>query len=80
MLDVADLTDLSSSCLQSNISPPPAIRRIALIYDAKLPFDRNVMSGVASYVRESRNFNIYIEENPVSIPAGPHRPFSRPPF
>ncbi len=66
MLDVADLTDLSSSCLQSNISPPRATRRIALIYDAKLPFERNVMSGVAGYVRESRNFNIYIEENPVS--------------
>ena len=66
MLDVADLADISPASLQSDVSPSRGIRRIALIYDAKLPFDRNVMSGVASYVRESGNFNIYIEENPVS--------------
>jgi LacI family transcriptional regulator len=66
MLDVADLADISSRCLQPNLLPIGGIRRIALIYEAKLPFDRNVMSGVASYVREVGRFNIYIEENPVS--------------
>ena len=66
MLDVADLADTPPTSLRSDVMPSNGIRRIALIYDAKLPFDRNVMSGVANYVRESRNFNIYIEENPVS--------------
>ena len=67
MLDVANLADISPAHLCNPRSRRhAAIRRIALIYDAKLPFDRNVMSGVASYVRESGKFNIYIEENPVS--------------
>ena len=66
MLDVANLADISPASLQPEIAPSRGLSRIALIYDAKLPFDRNVMSGVASYVRESGNFNIYIEENPVS--------------
>jgi hypothetical protein len=44
---------------------PPALCQPP-VQNAVLPFDRNLMSGVASYVQESRNFNIYIEENPVS--------------
>jgi LacI family transcriptional regulator len=66
MLHISDIADISSGCVESNVSPSRCTRRIALIYDAQLPFDRNVMSGVASYLRESGEFNIYIEENPLS--------------
>jgi LacI family transcriptional regulator len=40
-----------------------AIRRVALIYDATLAYDLKVMAGVAAYIQEKANFNIYIEEN-----------------
>ena len=66
MLHISDIADISSGCVESNVSPSRCARRIALIYDAQLPFDRNVMSGVASYLRDSGEFNIYIEENPLS--------------
>ena len=39
------------------------LRRVALIYDAKAPYDLKVMSGIARYVHEGAKFNIYIEEN-----------------
>jgi len=43
--------------------PSPASRRVALIYDAKLPYDVKVMSGVAAYLQRSESpWNIYIEE------------------
>jgi len=43
--------------------PQPAARRVALIYDAKLPYDVKVMSGVAAYLqRNASPWNIFIEE------------------
>jgi len=39
------------------------IRRVALIYDARLVYDLKVMMGVASYIQERPQFSIYIEEN-----------------
>ena len=39
------------------------MRRVALIYDARLTYDLKVMTGVAYYMRERRSFNVYIEEN-----------------
>jgi LacI family transcriptional regulator len=41
----------------------PRIRQVALIYDAKLPYDVKVMTGVAAYLREKGNWDVYIEEN-----------------
>jgi LacI family transcriptional regulator len=38
-------------------------RRVALIYDATLPYDLKVISGIARYVQESAELNIYIEED-----------------
>jgi LacI family transcriptional regulator len=38
-------------------------RRVALIYDAKLPYDLKVISGIARYVQEGAELNIYIEED-----------------
>jgi LacI family transcriptional regulator len=39
------------------------IRQVALIYDAKLPYDVKVMTGVAAYLRAKGNWDVYIEEN-----------------
>jgi LacI family transcriptional regulator len=39
------------------------IRRVALIYDARLVYDLKVMMGVASYIQERPQFSVYIEEN-----------------
>jgi LacI family transcriptional regulator len=39
------------------------IRRIALLYDARSAYDLKVMTGVAAYLRETPNYNVYIEEN-----------------
>lgn len=39
------------------------MRRVALIYDARLAYDLKVMAGVAAFIRECANFNVYIEEN-----------------
>jgi LacI family transcriptional regulator len=39
------------------------MRRVALIYDAKLPYDLKVISGIARYVQEGAELNIYIEED-----------------
>ena len=39
------------------------MRRVALIYDAKAPYDLKVISGIARYVQEGAEFNIYIEED-----------------
>jgi LacI family transcriptional regulator len=41
----------------------PHIRRIALIYDARLAYDVKVMTGVASYVQQSTKWSVYIEED-----------------
>jgi LacI family transcriptional regulator len=38
-------------------------RRVALIYDAKLPYDVEVMSGVAAYVQKNVQWDIYIVES-----------------
>jgi LacI family transcriptional regulator len=38
-------------------------RRVALIYDAKLPYDLKVISGIAHYVQEGADLNIYMEED-----------------
>ncbi len=37
-------------------------RQVALIYDATLPYDVKVIEGVAAYVHEVGNWNVYIEE------------------
>jgi LacI family transcriptional regulator len=37
-------------------------RRVALIYDATLPADVKVMSGVASYLQQGSPWSVYIEE------------------
>jgi LacI family transcriptional regulator len=42
---------------------PDRTRRVALIYDAKLPYDLKVISGIARYVQEGADLNIYIEED-----------------
>jgi LacI family transcriptional regulator len=39
------------------------MRRVALIYDAKLPYDLKVISGIARYMHERGGFIIYIEED-----------------
>jgi LacI family transcriptional regulator len=39
------------------------MRRVALIYDAKLPYDLKVISGVALYMQEGADFITYIEED-----------------
>jgi LacI family transcriptional regulator len=44
----------------------PKSRRVALIYDAKLPYDVKVMSGVAAYIQRTADWNVYIEENALS--------------
>jgi LacI family transcriptional regulator len=45
------------------IAMPDRTRRVALIYDAKLPYDLKVISGIARYVQEGAELNIYIEED-----------------
>jgi LacI family transcriptional regulator len=42
---------------------PDRTRRVALIYDAKLPYDLKVISGIARYAQEGADLNIYIEED-----------------
>jgi len=39
------------------------MRRVALIYDARLRYDLKVVSGVARYIQEGADLNIYIEED-----------------
>ncbi len=39
------------------------MRRIALVYDARMAYDLKVMTGVAAYLQERSVFNVYIEEN-----------------
>lgn len=38
------------------------MRNVTLIYDATLPSDQKVIEGVATYVQEVGNWNVYIEE------------------
>jgi LacI family transcriptional regulator len=40
-----------------------SIRKIALIYDATVAYDLKVMTGVAAYLQEGADYNIFIEEN-----------------
>jgi LacI family transcriptional regulator len=44
------------------MTPRSKSRRVALIYDATLPYDVKVMSGVAAYLQQGSPWNIYIEE------------------
>ena len=39
------------------------MRHVALIYNAALPYDCKVMTGVAAYLREGAPWNVYIEES-----------------
>jgi len=39
------------------------MHKVALIYDAKLPYDLKVISGIARYMHEGADFITYIEEN-----------------
>lgn len=39
------------------------IRHVALIYDATRAYDLKVMTGVAAYLQEGADWNVYIEEN-----------------
>lgn len=39
------------------------MQHVALIYDAKLPYDLKFMSGVARYIQEGAEFIIYTEED-----------------
>lgn len=39
------------------------LKQVAVIYDAKLRYDVKVIEGVAAYVREVADWDIYIEEN-----------------
>jgi LacI family transcriptional regulator len=40
-----------------------SFRKIALIYDATVAYDLKVMTGVAAYLQEGVDYNVYIEEN-----------------
>jgi LacI family transcriptional regulator len=42
---------------------PRPSRKIALVYDARLAYDLKVMSGVASFLQEKRDYSVFIEEN-----------------
>ena len=37
------------------------MRRVALIYDATHIYDLKVMAGVAAYIHEGADFNVYVE-------------------
>jgi LacI family transcriptional regulator len=39
------------------------VRHVAVIYDAKLPYDVKVVTGIAAYAQQVANWSIYIEEN-----------------
>jgi LacI family transcriptional regulator len=39
------------------------VQHVAVIYDAKLPYDVKVVTGIAAYAQEAANWSIYIEEN-----------------
>jgi len=46
------------------MAPRKPARCVALIYDAKLPYDVKVMTGVAAYLRRRASpWNVYIEES-----------------
>jgi LacI family transcriptional regulator len=38
-------------------------RRVALIYDARHAYDLQVMAGVASYIHDGADFNVYLERD-----------------
>jgi LacI family transcriptional regulator len=39
------------------------VQHVAVIYDAKLPYDVKVVTGIAAYAQQVANWSIYIEEN-----------------
>ncbi len=41
-------------------------RRVALILDMNLPYQRKIVRGVASYARESGNWDVYVEADPLA--------------
>jgi len=43
----------------------PRPRHVALILDAAKPYDRKIISGVALYVKETGNWSLYVEEDPL---------------
>ncbi len=44
-------------------------KRVALIFDGRLPYDCQVVLGVAAFVKECRDWEIFVEDNPI----GPRR-------
>jgi LacI family transcriptional regulator len=49
------------------MTPRESGRHVALIYDAKHPYDINVMSGVAAYLQRSGSrWNVYLEQRDLS--------------
>jgi LacI family transcriptional regulator len=40
-------------------------RHVALIVDAAKPYDRKIIGGVASYVKEGCDWSLYVEEDPL---------------
>ena len=41
------------------------LRHVAVIVDAANPYDRKIISGVAAYVKESGNWSLYVEVDPL---------------
>ncbi len=41
------------------------LRHVAVIVDAADPYDRKIISGVAAYVKESGNWSLYVEVDPL---------------
>ena len=42
---------------------PSLMWKVALIYDATHAYDMKVMTGVAAYLHDSGNYNVYVERN-----------------
>lgn len=40
-------------------------RRVALILDTNMPYQRKIIRGVAAYAQESGHWSLYVEENPL---------------
>lgn len=49
------------------------LRHVAVIYDAALPYDVQVVTGIAAYVKEVANWSIYIEQHALSRQRLPRR-------
>jgi len=44
---------------------PPVVRHVAIIIDASKPYDRKVIRGVGAYARQTGNWSLYVEEDPL---------------